>query len=77
MSNLKQNKAMNYDYLLRPPERRYEIIEEDEPELCELCELPATETVDIEPIRWPGQFMAKLCKKCAEFERKRIKTIKN
>lgn len=50
---------------------------EDEIDFCELCDEPATERVDLEPVRWPGRFIAKLCKKCAEFERKRIKTIKN
>ncbi len=44
----------------------------EELETCELCELPATERVDIDPVRNPGRYMAQLCKGCADFERARI-----
>ena len=55
-----------------------EIIEDDEPVKCELCDEDATEKVDIDPIINPGRYIADLCAKCAEFERSQInKQIKH
>ena len=63
---------MNYDdwKLMAPPVD--ESPDSDYMECCELCELEATESVDLEPVRWPGRFVARLCRGCAAFERHRI-----
>jgi hypothetical protein len=43
-----------------------------EPEVkCEICELPATERVDLDPAN-PGIYLIDLCKGCAMFEKVRI-----
>ena len=67
---------MTYDdwKLASPP---YEYETEEEPEKCELCELEATESVDIEPVRYPGRYIARLCTACAAFERHRVNVENN
>lgn len=68
---------MNDDYNLRPPETDTGYCPDDDPDLCELCDDLASEIVDIDPVRNPGRYMARLCKICAEFERARIKKETN
>ena len=65
---------MTYDQwkLAEPDYYSYEYEPDEQPERCELCELEATESVDLEPVRWPGRFVARLCSCCAAFERHRI-----
>ena len=64
---------MTYDQWKSEPSPSVMFWEVDE-ELtqCELCELPATTQVDLDPYQNPGVYMVDLCEGCAAFERIRI-----
>jgi hypothetical protein len=61
--------SMNCNYQGYPADL---IDKEDDPVMCELCELEATERVDLDPARNPGRYMVDLCAGCASFEKARI-----
>lgn len=64
---------MNYDQwkLTASPALMYYETEEEQ-EICELCELPASDWVDIDPVKNPGTYLVHLCPGCAAFERARV-----